>query len=73
MSNTKTPIVVKRLKKADGTIAHIKDGKLHNWDGPALIPQGDKKLAEYYINTPKMNLNKHIEIKRVFHGTKIHL
>ena len=50
MSNTKKPIVIKRLKKADGTIAHIKDGKLHNWDGPALIPQGDKKLAEYYIH-----------------------
>jgi hypothetical protein len=51
MSNTsKKPIIVKKLKKADGTIAYVKDGKLHNWDGPALIPEGDMKKAEYYIN-----------------------
>jgi hypothetical protein len=51
MRNTeKKPIVVKKLKKADGTIAYIKDGKLHNWDGPALIPEGDEKRAEYYIH-----------------------
>jgi hypothetical protein len=50
MNNEKKPIVVKKLKKADGTIAYIKDGKLHNWDGPALIPEGDKKRAEYYIH-----------------------
>jgi hypothetical protein len=49
-STEKKPIVVKKLTKADGTIAYTKDGKLHNWDGPALIPQGDKKLAEYYIH-----------------------
>jgi hypothetical protein len=46
----KKPIVVKKLKKADGTIVYIKDGKLHNWDGPALIPEGNMKKAEYYIH-----------------------
>jgi hypothetical protein len=51
MNNTeKKPIVVKKLKTADGTIAYTKDGKLHNWEGPALIPEGDKKRAEYYIH-----------------------
>jgi len=51
MKNTeKKPIVVKKLKTADGTIAYTKDGKLHNWEGPALIPEGDKKRAEYYIH-----------------------
>ena len=33
----------KKLKKADGTIAYVWDNKLHNWDGPALIPEGNKK------------------------------
>jgi hypothetical protein len=40
---------VKKLKTADGTIAYYLDSKLHNWDGPALIPQGNKRLAEYYL------------------------
>ena len=38
-----------RLKKADGTIAYIWDNKLHNWDGPALIPEGNEKKAEYHL------------------------
>ena len=28
-----------KLKKADGTVAYVWDNKLHNWDGPALIPE----------------------------------
>ena len=39
----------KRLKKADGTIAVVWEGKLHNWDGPALIPEGNNRKAEYHI------------------------
>lgn len=39
----------KRLKKPDGTIAVVWEGKLHNWDGPAYIPQGNEKKAEYHI------------------------
>ena len=38
-----------KLRKADGTIAHIWDNKLHNWDGPAYIPEGNEKKREYYI------------------------
>lgn len=38
----------KQYTSPDGTIRHIKDGKLHNWEGPALItPEGTE---EYYIN-----------------------
>jgi hypothetical protein len=44
---------VKKMKAADGTVAHYVniDGvnKLHNWDSAALIPQGNKRLAEYYL------------------------
>ena len=40
----------RKLKKADGTIAYVFDGKLHNWEGPALIPEGDKRKREYYLH-----------------------
>ena len=39
----------KKMTKADGTVAYIWEGKLHNWEGPALIPEGNKKKAEYYL------------------------
>ena len=39
----------KKMKTPDGTIVHHWDGKLHNWDGPALIPEGDKRKREYYL------------------------
>lgn len=43
-----------RFKTADGTIGYYRateDGKkvLHNFDGPAFIPQGDWKREEYYL------------------------
>jgi antitoxin component YwqK of YwqJK toxin-antitoxin module len=46
MSNTQT----KKLVTADGTIAYYLDGKMHNLEGPAYIPEGDLKRREYYIN-----------------------
>ena len=49
----------KILKKADGTIAHVWDNKLHNWDGPALIPEGNEKKAEYYIYGIKNSKKEH--------------
>jgi len=38
------------LTKKDGTIIHLFDGKLHNWDGPAFIPEGNNRKREYYLN-----------------------
>ena len=55
----------RKLTKADGTIAYIWEGKFHNWEGPALIPQGDEKLAEYYINGVKMT---HQDWKKALRG-----
>ena len=49
----------KKLKKADGTIAYIWDNKLHNWDGPALIPEGYERKAEYYIYGVKYSKEEH--------------
>jgi hypothetical protein len=40
---------VKKMKSTDGSIVYYLNGKIHNWDGPALIPQGNKRLAEYYL------------------------
>jgi len=39
---------VKRYKSPDGTIRYVKDNKLHNADGPALIHPNGKE--EYYLN-----------------------
>ena len=38
-----------KLTKPDGTIAHVWDNKLHNWDGPAYIPEGNERKAEYHL------------------------
>lgn len=40
----------RKITTADGTIMHTFAGKLHNWEGPALIPEGDMKKREYYLN-----------------------
>jgi len=40
---------VRKMKTSDGSIVYYLDGKMHNWDGPAYIPQGNKRLAEYYL------------------------
>ena len=40
---------VKKMRTTDKTTIYYLDGKIHNWDGPALIPQGNKRLAEYYL------------------------
>ena len=38
----------KQYTSTDGTIRHMKDGKLHNWEGPAVIHPDGK--VEYFIN-----------------------
>jgi len=45
----------KKVTTADGTVMFTFDGKLHNWEGPALIPQGNTKKREYYLNGIKMS------------------
>ena len=44
-----------KTKTPDGTILHHWDGKLHNWEGPALIPEGNMRKREYYLNGIKMS------------------
>jgi hypothetical protein len=44
----------RKITTVDGTIMYTFDGKLHNWNGPALIPEGNKRKREYYLNGIKM-------------------
>jgi hypothetical protein len=45
----------RKITTADGTIMYMFDGKLHNWEGPSLIPGGNNRKREYYINGIKMS------------------
>jgi len=45
----------RKITTVDGTIMYTFGGKLHNWDGPALIPQGNNRKREYYLNGIKMS------------------
>ncbi len=49
----------KRFKSPDGTIRYIKDNKLHNPDGPALIhPDGKEEYYFYGILYNKEDFKK---------------
>ena len=39
----------KRIETADGSIIYSWMGKMHCWEGPAYIPQGNKRAAEYWL------------------------
>ena len=39
----------KTITTPDGTTMVTFDSKLHNWDGPALIPEGNIKKGKYFI------------------------
>ena len=52
----------KKYTSPDGTIRYIKDGKLHNWEGPALItPEGKE---EYYINGVQHTKDSHKKARK---------
>jgi hypothetical protein len=53
---------VKKYTSPDGTVRYVKDSKLHNWDGPALItPEGKE---EYYINGTQHSKDSHKKAKK---------
>ena len=54
----------RKLTKADGTIAYVWNNKLHNWDGPALIPEGDNRKREYYIHGIQKTEEEWKEVRR---------
>jgi hypothetical protein len=58
----------KRLKTKDGTIVYYLDGKMHNFDGPAYLPQGNKRAAEYYVFGMKFTKDQFDNIKKDNNG-----
>lgn len=65
-------LISKRLVKKDGTIAYTWEGKLHNWEGPALIPEGNNKKAEYYLFGIKYTKQQWEERKKDTNGIPFH-
>ena len=57
-----------KLKKLDGTIAYVWDGKLHNWEGPALIPEGNERKAEYHLYGFKKTIEEWKEARKQREG-----
>jgi hypothetical protein len=52
----------KKFTSTDGTVRYMKDGKLHNWEGPALItPEGKE---EYFINGTQHTKDSHKKARK---------
>lgn len=66
MAKEKKTIIepTKRYKSPDGTIRYIRNGQLHNWDGPALIPEGNMRKGEYFVFGIPYTKEKFDEIKK---------
>ncbi len=58
----------KKTVSEDGTIVYSWDGKMHNWEGMAFIPQGDNKKGEYYVYGIKYTKDKWLEAKKEQQG-----
>jgi hypothetical protein len=59
---------LRKLKTADGTVVYYWGRLMHNWEGPAYIPQGNKKLAEYYVYGIKYTKEQWEEFKNDWEG-----
>jgi len=68
----KETLETQRIKTSDGTIVHYVSingvKKVHNWDGAALIPQGNKRQAEYYLFGIKHTKDEWLEKKKSVNG-----
>ena len=68
----KETLETQKLVSADGTVAHYVRingiNKMHNWDGAALIPQGNKRQAEYYLFGIKYSKDQWLEFKKNVNG-----
>ena len=39
----------KRTQTKDGSVIYSWMGKMHCWEGPAYMPQGNKRASEYWL------------------------
>ena len=58
----------RKVRTKDETIMYVFDGKLHNWDGPALIPEGNERKREYYLYGIKHTKDEWSEIRQQREG-----
>ena len=58
----------RKLTRPDGTIMYLFDGKLHNCEGPALIPEGNMRRREYYLNGIQYTEEKYKEVLKTREG-----
>jgi hypothetical protein len=56
----------KRLKKPDGTVVYVWNGKLHNWDDVAVIHPDGKK--EYWLFGFQYTKDQWMDRKRDVNG-----
>lgn len=68
MSKQVATTETQKIRTPDGTIVFYKDGKMHNWEGPAFIPEGNIKKAEYYIHGIRYSKDEWLEHLRDFNG-----
>jgi len=59
LKNDKQP---RKIKTPEGNIMYVHEGKLHNWDGPALIKADGSE--EYYLNGIKYSKDKWKEFNK---------
>jgi hypothetical protein len=58
--------LIKRITSPDGIIRYIKDGKLHNAEGPAVIYPNGKE--EYHLNGFQYSKDEYKMIKKDGNG-----
>mgnify|MGYP003967194539 FL=1 len=51
-----------------GDVAICWDNKFHNWDGPALYPEGNKRQGEYYLYGIRYDVEEWKEMKKQWEG-----
>ena len=64
---------VRKITTPDGSIVRYSlDNKMHYWSGPAYIPQGNLKKAEYWIYGIQYTKDGHKEALRDHNGLPWH-
>lgn len=58
----------KKIKTKDNTTLITWSGKLHSWDEAAYVPQGNKKLEEYYIHGIKYSKEEWKKLRKERNG-----
>ena len=68
----KETLETQKLVQADKTVVHYVRingvNKIHNWDGAALIPQGNKRQSEYYLFGIKYTKDQWLDFKKSVNG-----